>query len=347
MPPSMPPRVGDGSPVLSTATRTRIGLAAWISAGLLAGAYLVYLLAREIGAEAALPNPRQVLPAAAVAVAWFVVPLYAAARSWHYFFPPGGEPPAGRLTGLAWIGLSVNWLLPTALVGGELVRLRLAMRRDADTATLAASLVADKTVQAATQLLFTLLGLLLLAAATGRLGGGAVEAGGLALFAGGLYVFYRLQRSGLFARIAAPLARPLRAGARLAAGAGRVDAALARLYERRGRWWRAVAWRSAFRLLMAGEVALAFWWLGEPVAVVAVLVLESLAQASRVAAIVIPAALGAQEAVIVAAGLVLGLPAEALIAVAAVKRLRELVVGGAGLAAWQIREGKLLLQRGG
>lgn len=332
---------------MNQTTRKRIGLLAYFVIGTAVGLYVLVLLVREFGALVERGDMVRVLPAAVIVTAWFIVPLYAAAQSWRLLFPPAGAPAAGRAAHLTWIGLGVNWLLPVALVGGELVKLRLAARDAADTEELVASLVGDKTIQVATQLLYTLLGLSVLAWAGGQVAGGMREAAGFLLFCGAVYLFYRLQRGGLFTRAAAPLKRFARDRARLEIKAERIDAAVDGMYRRRGRWWRAVGWRMAFRLLMAGEVAMAFWWLEQPAGFWTVVALESVAQASRVAAIAIPAALGAQEAVIMAAGLLLGCPPQALVAVAVVKRVRELVVGGAGLLAWQLQETRSLTGRGG
>ena len=47
-----------------------------------------------------------------------------------------------------------------------------------------------------------------------------------------------------------------------------------------------------------------------------------------------PAGIGAQELALLGLGRALGLDAGALVTLALVKRLRELVTGGLGLAAW-------------
>lgn len=325
--------------------RRRLGLLAYFAAGSAVGLYLVHLLLRELGVIVARDDILRIVSPAALVTVYFVVPLYAAAASWRLLFPPGAAPGTWYSARLTWIGLSVNWLLPAALVGGELVKLRLARGRVSDTDDLVASLIGDKTIQVATQLLYTLLGLSVLAWTSGKVAGGVREAAGLVLFAGAVYLFYRLQRGGMFTRIAVRLKALVRDRERIENRAGRIDAAVNGMYRRRRRWWLAVGWRVAFRVLMAAEVALVFWWLEQPLAVWAILALESLAQASRVAAMVIPAALGAQEAVILAAGVLLGCPPEALIAVAVVKRVRELGVGGAGLVAWQFQEARALGRR--
>lgn len=340
------PRPGPENPLeLRYVTRKRIGLLAYFFVGSAIGLYLLYLLVREFGPLVGHDDIVRMLPAAVIVTAWFVIPLSAATQSWRLLFPPGSVPGPWHSARLTWIGLGVNWLLPVAMVGGELVKLRLALRRVADTENLVASLLGDKTIQVATQLLYTLLGLSVLAWMSEQVAGGWREAAGFLLFCGAVYLFYRLQRGGLFARAAAPLKRFARDRDRVAIKADRLDDAVDAMYRRRGRWWRAVGWRMAFRLLMAAEVAVILWWLGQPVVLWGVLALESVAQASRVAAVVIPAALGAQEAVIMAAGLLLGYPAEALFAVAVGKRVRELTVGGAGLIAWQLQETRALMRK--
>lgn len=320
---------------------------AYFLAGTAVGLYLVRLLVLEYGALIGREDAARLVPAALLASIWFTVPLYAAARSWCLLFPAGGAPGAWQSVRLTWIGLSVNWLLPAALVGGELVKLRLALRRVPDGAVLVASLVGDKTIQVATQVAYTLLGLVILAWTSGALGGGVREAAGFLLFSGMVYLFYRLQRGGLFARAAAPLKGLVRDGGRIEVNAARIDAAVDGMYRRGRRLWWAVGWRLGFRLLMAMEVALVFWWLGEPAGLWVVLAIESMAQASRIAAMVVPAALGAQEMVIMAVGLLLGAAPEALIAVAVAKRIRELGIGGAGLVAWQLQETRTLIRNDG
>ena len=72
--------------------------------------------------------------------------------------------------------------------------------------------------------------------------------------------------------------------------------------------------------------------------------LESLGAAVRSAAFVVPGALGVQEGGFVVLGRALGLTPEAALALALVKRVRELLVGGPGLAAWTALEGEGLVR---
>jgi hypothetical protein len=65
-------------------------------------------------------------------------------------------------------------------------------------------------------------------------------------------------------------------------------------------------------------------------------ILESLGQALRSAGFALPGGLGAQEGGIVAGGVLLGIAPEIALAVALVKRARELVYGVPGLIAWSL-----------
>lgn len=72
------------------------------------------------------------------------------------------------------------------------------------------------------------------------------------------------------------------------------------------------------------------------------LILESLTQAVRHLAFVIPAGLGVQEASLVIFGYVLGVSSELALAVSMAKRMREVLCGLPSLLSWQWLEGRRL-----
>src|SRR5256885_2661911 len=69
---------------------------------------------------------------------------------------------------MRWIGESISNLIPSAEVGGDIVRARLATITGTPMAAAAASVIVDVTLGVVTQIFFTLLGLVLLVEATGR-----------------------------------------------------------------------------------------------------------------------------------------------------------------------------------
>lgn len=284
-----------------------------------------------------------------VIVPLYAVPVLLASAAWRVLFPPGRAPRVPVTVHLTWIGIAVNRLLPVAQVGGEVVKVRLLRKRGGDGRTATATVVADKTVQAATQAGYALVGLGLLALTQGSGGLRWGVLGGSLLFGGAVYVFYRLQRRGLFRRISTWIERFVPAADRLglADDAGGVDRALEALYRDRGRVVGSVLWRTGFRLVLALEVLVVLPLLGEPVGVADALILESLGQAARAAAFAIPAGLGAQEGGFVVAGVAVGLAPETALALSLVKRAREVLVGVPALLAWQAEEGRDVFRGGG
>ena len=89
----------------------------------------------------------------------------------------------------------------------------------------------------------------------------------------------------------------------------------------------------------AVEVWIALCALGIPGGFPQAIVLEGVAQGVRSAMFFVPGALGIQEGGYVVVGRLLGIPAEMGLALALIRRVRELAFGIPGLIAWQIIEG--------
>jgi uncharacterized membrane protein YbhN (UPF0104 family) len=85
--------------------------------------------------------------------------------------------------------------------------------------------------------------------------------------------------------------------------------------------------------------------MGHPVDYGTALIIESLAQAVRGAAFIVPGAIGVQEGGLVVLCAVFGIPAPMAIALSFVKRVPEIVLGIPGLLIWQGIEGRQLLRR--
>jgi uncharacterized membrane protein YbhN (UPF0104 family) len=67
-------------------------------------------------------------------------------------------------------------------------------------------------------------------------------------------------------------------------------------------------------------------------------ILESLGQTMRSVGFMLPGGLGAQEGGIVAGGLLLGIGPDLALAIALIKRARELAYGVPGLIAWSLAD---------
>ena len=135
-------------------------------------------------------------------------------------------------------------------------------------------------------------------------------------------------------------------GAIIAVGdAAAVDEALWGIYRNHGVILKAGFLRLSGWIVGTGEVWLALYFLGEPVSIKYALLLESLGQAIRAAAFLLPCALGVQEGGYLLLGGVLGLSPEVSLALSLTKRVREILLGTPGLILWQISEGRHLWRR--
>ncbi len=275
---------------------------------------------------------------------FYLLPLTLAASGWRQLFADAEPPPLAAAVRSVWIGVAVNWLLPVAQVGGEFVRARLAMKGGVSGATAGASVVIDKTVQAANVVIFGLLGLVLLIALTGNVKVLPVVIAFLCVLAGLIFAFYRIQRAGMFGYLAnrlPGLARHKR-WERLVGGAEALDEAIRAVYEQPRRIVLACLFRLSGRLMLAGELWLALYFLGYRASLAEAVMLESLAQAVRGGTFFVPGALGVQEGSFMVLAPLIGLGPEVGLAVSLVKRSRELLVGVPALIAWQVSEGRWL-----
>ncbi len=267
--------------------------------------------------------------------------LLADALGWQALLRRSHPPALPSLLVMRWISTSINCLLPVAQVGGDFVRARLLAQRGMPGPTAGASVVVDATAGLATQLVFALLGAVLLLRQLGHASELAPLAAGLVLFGLLLAGFAAVQRRGLFSLLARPLHRlastPAWQG--LIGSAAALDAEVIACYGDRGALVRCAVWRLLAWLAGSVEVWLAFVVLGRPVELTEAIILESLGQVARSAGFVIPGGLGVQESGILATGIWLGLPPEIVLSAALLKRARELVFGLPALVVWSCLDG--------
>jgi putative membrane protein len=166
----------------------------------------------------------------------------------------------------------------------------------------------------------------------------------MALLVGGFFLVQRLGLFGGLARISSRLPGSQHWESLVGEAAALDDAVLC-LYRNRRSLAAAGLWRLGAWLVGTGEVWLALYFLGAPRSMTDALLLESLGQAVRALAFMIPGALGVQEGGYLLLGGLLGLGPELALAVSLAKRVREVVLGVPGLIAWQIAEGRHLWRR--
>lgn len=239
---------------------------------------------------------------------------------------------------LRWVREGVNNLLPVAQIGGEFVVTRLMQRQGVPLAPAIAGVVADLTIEMATQIAFTLLGLGLLLHAVG--GGGGIAGSVVGFLAVAVLLVAAVLGAQWFGLAHVFEVAFMRVGRALGwAGAADVEGlhqALLDCYRRSRSVLASVLWHTISWLLGGVEVCLALHFLGHDIDLAKGTVIESLGQALRAAGFAVPGALGLQEGGLVVICGVFGLSPELAIALSLVKRVRELVLGVPALVASQL-----------
>src|SRR5207237_9075105 len=107
---------------------------------------------------------------------------------------------------MRWIGESVSTLVPSAAVGGDIVRARLASINGTPVPVAAGTVLVDVTLGVFTQAAFTVLGLALLVGVTGQSNFVRPTLVGTVVGVLGVAGFYFVQRLGMFRFLARFLA---------------------------------------------------------------------------------------------------------------------------------------------
>ncbi len=282
------------------------------------------------------------LPAA---IALHALQLYLSSWAWRTALRKAGPGPVGYFK-IRWIRESVNSLLPVAQLGGNLVGIRLLMLRGVSGAVAGAGTTLDLTIEALTQFVFTLAGILILAAIDSGEAWGPWLNGSLALMAVGIIGFVAAQRVGILRIVEALAARLNRLFPSLSMDTVRgMHDELMRLQSDRGVLLRASGLHTVAWFIGVAETWLILHAMAVPVTAAEATVIETLGMAARSAGFIVPGALGVQETGFILVCGLFGIPADSAIALSMVKRARELLVGLPGLVTWQWTEGMRLLRR--
>jgi len=273
-------------------------------------------------------------------IIFYPLELVPQAEAWGLVFPRGQSPSRRVLIGGMWVSHSVNRLLPTATIGGDIVRGRLAILDGSRADHVVTSLVADKTAHALNALVMLGLGgLMLLTRTTDPQMLGGVGAATV-LLGVGVFLFVRLQRSsgvsGLLDRLSDEQTSWL---AQAGSTAQDVERQLDRMYAEPTRFVVAVGIRVVANVALAAEVWAAAWMLGVPVSPVEAMALRVMGVAARSVAFVVWGGLGVQEGAFALLGSFVGMSPSALVAISLATRVRELVAALPGIAAWLAGEG--------
>src|SRR5947207_10401609 len=103
----------------------KIQITVWLL-GLGGAALFTFLLIRQGASQVGMAFATARWALAAVVIYHFVVPVVLDATAWWVLFPKSDRLPLRKLLWMRWIGESVSTLVPSAAVGGDIVRSRLA-----------------------------------------------------------------------------------------------------------------------------------------------------------------------------------------------------------------------------
>lgn len=263
------------------------------------------------------------------------------ALGWRALLQPYDSQRKAGLGFLFWVTNvreGIDRLLPVASVGGGIAGVRLVGWRGIPAAGAAATVAAEIVLTMAALYVFTAVGLFLLSDL-----GASHETYRHVLIALVLslpmpVVTGLLLRYGsVFERLEGFL-RPMVGESSLSVGATALDRELRACLSR----GRTLVYAGTLQLLAFFSASFEIWFalrlFGHPVDATAAIMLESMTQATRHLAFVVPAGLGVQEAVFVLFGHVLGISGELALAVSMAKRLREVICGVPALVSWQLLE---------
>jgi putative membrane protein len=268
--------------------------------------------------------------------AFHLLPLVLDAIAIRVLFEQGSSREPYRDSLLArWVGESANSLMPAGQIGGPVLMARHLAQRGMRMDDAAAAITVSTTLQTFAQILFALIGVILLGAQSSHsplaLRTSALIASAfLAVQVGG---FYLIQRRGLFSKLMRAVRRfsGKRDWSQWLTQAQAIDLAVDTTYRRNAAVTASFLLSLVGWVVGTGEVYLIALLLGTPVSWLDALLLESLGQAIRGAGFAIPGALGVQEGGYLLLGPLAGLPPDAALALSLAKRARELLLGLPGL----------------
>jgi glycosyltransferase 2 family protein len=265
--------------------------------------------------------------------------------AWHVLLPDSTGAGVWIFVRARLVRDSASEVLPFSQLGGIAIGTRALILQGVSAPLASASLIVDVTTEMLGQIAYLALGIAVVSARLPRtsLVTSLTRASLISLALGAIagVLFLAVQRYGqrITARIAAVVAR----------GAGQVVAAVGASLDAIYRSPRRVV--ASLVLHIAGWISnaiiawIAFRLIGSRIDLASVLAIESLVAAARSVGVLVPNALGVQEAAYTVLTPLFGAGAELGLAVSLLKRARDIVLGVPVLLAWQAAEGRRALAR--
>lgn len=277
---------------------------------------------------------------------YHLIPLTLSASGWRMLLPGRKRPSLKFFLYVLWLRASINNMMPVARIGGEAVSVRVMMKHGMRKNIAVASTIVELTLSVAAVFTFVICGVFLFSLRVTdqnlewKLAAGTLASVPLIL---ALAAVQRIGFFGICDRIFTLLLRDT--WKKFAGNVGQMDRVIRGMYRRKKRvfacfLWQIVSWSSG-----TGEMWLGLHFLGHPLNFIDCFTLEALIQGTSSAAFAVPGALGVQEAGFLFFGRMLGLPSDIAVAMAVVRRCRDLILFLPGLIVWQVQEGKWLLKK--
>ena len=272
----------------------------------------------------------------AIPIALHVPQTSASAIGWTALIDEVPVPGFGFAYGLRWIKEAVNALLPSAQIGGDLVRARLFTRAGGDPRIGLGATMIDIGTELAAQIVFTLGAVLLVVAGPhgGRLL--AIALGGAAGLATVVILLVVARRFGVVRVLERLLVRAGRSGRWRSFGRLEgLETVISRIVHQPRRLWLSSGWHLLSWSAGAIETYAALAILGLGPSLREATTIEAMAQCLGAADILVPAALGVREGYYLLIGALIGTAPHDMLALSLVRRAREIVLGIPALLAWQ------------
>jgi len=273
--------------------------------------------------------------------------LIPTAHSWRLCFKSDRMPSLLHALMAIWLGRSVNSLLPVATIGGEIVKARLITLWGGNVNDASASVMIDKTVQAAAVLVWGLVGvaLLLNLAIDNELV--LFVSIGFGLLTVGITGFMLLQKAGMFSIMVKLGGAVIKSDdwQDVHQSAKKIDIIAREVYRNRARFYLAVLIKAFGMAVQTAEVWLACYLLGYPLSLTEAIMLKCLTATISDIAFVIPNSYGIQEGAFIMVGALMGMSPEMALAASLAIRIRELVIDLPGLLFWHQLETKQLISK--
>ncbi|HVM96964.1 MAG TPA: flippase-like domain-containing protein, partial [Candidatus Acidoferrales bacterium] len=259
---------------------------------------------------------------------------------WSAFTPPRPPIRFRQLLAARMAGDAVNYVTPTATIGGEFVRTRF-LRGHATATELVASVTVAKLAQTIGQIVFIVAGLTFIVGETPL--PPTVRHGLLSALAGFVLVtaiFFIMQRRGLFVTVLHLLQRfGIAHEPEWAERLTRLDAEIARFHGRdSGPLLQSIACFFVGWCMGAVEIYLILFFLDVPATIQRAVTIEVLSATIDGILFFVPAKAGTQEGGKVLIFTLLGLDPAKGLALALLRRIRELTWAAVGLLIWSRRQ---------